>query len=72
MKSAEKRRIERERTGETPANERRPKIDFLIFIIVILAGLVAYSGVLSFHVAGAPTAATNIPQVSGHTGLNAT
>jgi hypothetical protein len=72
MRSADKRTVEREHTGGTRANERRPEVGFLIFMIVILTGLVAVSGVLSFNVAGAPNAATFIPQVSGHTGRNAT
>lgn len=72
MTSAEERMVERDRTGETPANERKPEIGFLIFMIAILAGLVAYADVLSFNLAGAPTVATFIPQVSGHTGRNAT
>jgi hypothetical protein len=67
MTSAEKRRIEREHTGETLANERRPEIGFLMFTIVIFAGLVTFSGSLSFDVAGAPNLATPISQVSGHT-----
>ena len=72
MTSAEKRLVEQDHNGETPVNERRPEIGFLIFMIVILAGLVAYADVLSFNVAGAPNAATFIPQGSGHTGHNAT
>jgi hypothetical protein len=72
MTSAERRMVERDHAGETPANERRPEIGFLIFMIVILAGLVAYAEVLSFNLAGAPDAATFIPAVSGHTGRNAT
>jgi hypothetical protein len=57
MKTAEKRTIEQAQAAEVPANERRPEIGFLIFMIVILAALINFSGLLSLNVGGAVNAA---------------